>query len=152
MCTKIDRDTGMAALFRDNTADKGDGWPSGVVGVSAFVTMILSPCQCSLTLCVTSCKCWKLSLGLLLIATMLACVWMHHSVQESALSVFAKHQWAPLYLKWSVHFNISTTFCCNKYCKIVTLEAVKTVATSNTRYSLINLFCSVIWPSLKTKL
>lgn len=31
----------MAALFRDNAADMGDEWPSGVVGFSIFVGVIL---------------------------------------------------------------------------------------------------------------
>lgn len=31
----------MAALFRDNAADMGDEWPSGVVGFSIFVSVIL---------------------------------------------------------------------------------------------------------------
>lgn len=66
--------------------------------------------------------------------------------------MFAKHQLAPLYLKKSVHFNITTTYYCNKYCKIVTLEAVKTVATSNTRYSHINLFCGGQSSDPETKL
>lgn len=31
----------MAELFRDNAADMGDEWPSGVVGFLIFVSVIL---------------------------------------------------------------------------------------------------------------